>query len=79
MKKLIALLFVLGFVIYLKPGLTFPDGTTLMKVEEPFTKLSATQIAVYPDRVENYGVPIFIPRENILYIEGKDWRRDSNK
>jgi hypothetical protein len=64
-----------SFIIYLKPGLQFPDGSTSMKVNEPLTKLSATAIVVYPDRVEFYGVPVYIPMENILYIEGKDWRK----
>lgn len=76
MKKILLLAMVLGFVIYLKPGLQFPDGSTSMKVEEPFMKLSSTPIAVYEDRIENYGVPIFIPPRNILCIEeGKDWRK----
>jgi hypothetical protein len=75
MKKLLLVAMVLlSFTIYLKPGLQFPDGSVSMKVEEPFTKLSATPVAVYPDRIEFYGVPIYIPRETILYIDGKNWR-----
>jgi hypothetical protein len=75
MKKLLLLAMVLSFIIYLKPGLQFPDGSTSMKVEEPFTKISTTPVAVYPDRVEFYGVPVYIPTRNILYIDGKDWRK----
>jgi hypothetical protein len=70
LKKLSLVLLFWGIIVYLKPGLTFPDGSTSMELKEPFTKISATRIAIYPDRIEIYGKPYFISQENILYIDG---------
>jgi hypothetical protein len=70
MKKLIALLFVIGFVLYLKPEFKFPDGSNTMRVKQVNGGLVSSigqqgRIALV---VSESGKRYYIPVDNILFI-----------
>jgi hypothetical protein len=70
MRKWIALLFVLGFILYLKPEFKFPDGSNTMRVKQVNGGLISSvglqgKIALV---VSESGKRIYIPVANILFI-----------
>jgi hypothetical protein len=71
MKKFISLLFVLGFVLYLKPGLKFPDGSDSMRAKYASKEgvvMSVGQQGRIIKVVSDGGKSYYIPIENILCI-----------
>ncbi len=70
MKKFISLLFVLGFVLYLKPEFKFSDGSNSMRIKQVNGNLVASvgQTGKIALVVTEGGKRIYIPVQNILYI-----------
>gem|GEM_PF-4492993 len=71
MKKLWILFFVIGFVLYLKPGLKFPDGSNSMKVKyvtQEGTIASVGQQGRIVKVTGEDGKRYYIPVDNILYL-----------
>ncbi len=70
MKKFISLLFVLGFILYLKPEYKFPDGSNSIRIKQANGGLVASvgqqgRVALV---ITEGGKRVYIPINNILCI-----------
>jgi hypothetical protein len=71
MKKFLSLLFILGFVLYLKPEFKFPDGSHSMKIKYAISEgviASVGQQGRLVRVTSESGKRYYIPVENILCI-----------
>lgn len=71
MKKFISLLFVLGFVLYLKPEFKFPDGSNSARIKYASKEgvvMSVGQQGRIIKVVSEAGKYYYIPVANILCI-----------
>jgi len=63
MRKFLSILFILGFIVYLKPEFKLPDGeTTIVAVRVDAGNFRITRV------VDKNGKVYYIPTQNILYI-----------